>query len=130
MILISSCKTTQTIEEIDTSTAVIMFSKSKCLGSCPVYDLWVFKNGNVVYNGIANVSKKGTHKTTIPQSKLQEIETLFKTVKPNTLHMTKGRDKPKTTLKYLNKKVTYYETLVKGNYLKIDQLLQNIIKDI
>ena len=65
MILVASCKTSSKTKIIDTQRALISLSKGRCLGNCPVYDLWVFKNGNVIYNGIDNVNKTGIHETTI-----------------------------------------------------------------
>ena len=35
--------------------AFLSLSKGKCLVDCPVYDLLIFRDGQVIYNGIENV---------------------------------------------------------------------------
>jgi len=40
----------------------LSFSRTACFGQCPVYQVYIFSDGVVVYNGEANVEKSGVHK--------------------------------------------------------------------
>ena len=52
--------------------------KSQCSGDCPVYELILFKDGKVIYNGIENVLVSGKQEFTISESKLKKIQDKFK----------------------------------------------------
>ncbi|MEE9361454.1 MAG: DUF6438 domain-containing protein [Cellulophaga sp.] len=82
MILVASCKTNKRTKLIDTEKSFISISKGRCLGNCPVYDLWNFKDGNVIYNGIDHVEKKGIQETTVSQSKIDALTKLIASIKP------------------------------------------------
>lgn len=126
MILVASCKTSSKTKIIDTQRALISLSKGRCLGNCPVYDLWVFKNGNVIYNGIDNVNKTGIHETTISISKVDSLTKLMDHVNPEDLGMIKGRDKPLSILKFNNKRYVYQSKKIQGNLQKINSLIEDV----
>ena len=126
MILVASCKTQKSPQLIDTENALISISKGRCLGKCPVYDLWVFKNGNVIYNGIDNVEKLGVQEATISLAKIDTLEKLITNININDLGAVKGRDKPLTILRYNNKKYVFQTSKIKGNILKINNLMKDI----
>lgn len=41
---------------------LLFFQKTACFGKCPTYDVLVNANGEVIYNGINFVERKGKHK--------------------------------------------------------------------
>jgi len=75
----------------------IYFSETRCLGKCPVYDISIYSNGKVLYNGIENVSKMGIHRTTIS---LKKMKTLEKTLKNIDLNLLKQKFISKRDLSY------------------------------
>ena len=68
-----SCSTLQH----DTSSPVIQLTKKRCMGKCPVYDLMIYENGLVTYNGIDHVAKKGLHQFNVSSKKMKELVQLF-----------------------------------------------------
>ncbi|MDO5980547.1 DUF6438 domain-containing protein [Flavivirga spongiicola] len=126
MILIASCKTSKKTQIIDTESSLISLSKGRCLGNCPVYDLWIFKNGNVIYNGIDNVNKKGIQEITISESKIDTLTKLMTSINPSDLGEIKGYDKPLSILRFNNKKFVYQSKNIQGNLHKINNLIENI----
>ncbi len=88
----------------------IQLTKKRCLGTCPVYDLFIYRDGLVSYHGIDNVVKKGKYKFKISPDELVEIETLFvksKFALANEQKGSKVRDLPITQLRFDNKTVSY-----------------------
>lgn len=126
MILVASCKTNKSTKLIDTEKSFISISKGRCLGDCPVYDLWVFKNGNIIYHGIDHVQKKGVQKTSISLSKIDTLEKLISTINTKDLGEIKGRDTPLSILRFNNKRMVYQASKAKGNLQYINKLLDSI----
>ncbi|MCL6293443.1 DUF6438 domain-containing protein [Jejuia spongiicola] len=127
MILMSpSCSISKKNASVVKEKLIVTFSKGKCLGNCPVYDLYIYNNGRVVYNGIDNVKKKGVYETLIALDTVKRIEYLMKHFSPEEIGNTNGRDIPFTILKINDKKVVYRSTRSSGNLLKINNLIENI----
>ncbi len=126
MILVASCKTQKSPKFIDTENAFISLSKGRCMGRCPVYDLWVFKDGRVIYNGIDYVAKKGIQETMISPAKIDTLERLIPTIKTTNLGEIISRDKPLTILRFNDKRIVYQSSKSKGNLLFISNLLNKI----
>ena len=115
-----SCSTIQH----DASNPVIQLTKKRCLGKCPVYDLMIYKNGLVTYNGIDHVSKKGLHQFSIPSKRIEELNKLFDEsgFKEIENDKTKGRDFPITQLTYQNKTVSFKGIVPKNIHVIIEEL--------
>ncbi len=45
-------------------------NKGFCFGTCPVYEILIYNSGYVEYNGRANVTLTGKHKTTIKKEQM------------------------------------------------------------
>ena len=55
-----SCSSQKPIQKNE----LIYYGKTACLGKCPVFDLYIYEDGKVVYQGFKNVEKKGKFITT------------------------------------------------------------------
>jgi len=108
----------------DASIPVIQLTKKRCLGKCPVYDLMIYKNGLVTYNGIENVSKRGVHQFNIPTKKIEELNKLFDQsgFKDIVNDKKKGRDFPITQLTYHNKTISFKGNVPKNVHVIIEEL--------
>ena len=130
MALLTSYFTRKQKQAHNVKNALISLSKGKCLNDCPVYDLWVFRDGQVVYNGIENVQKKGIHKMMIPFEAIKHLNRLLIGVSPEDLGNICERKKPLTLLKFKDKRIVYQSSKVKGDLLELDKLLESIIKSL
>ena len=126
MVLITSCSTGKKLDTNDTDKAYISLSKGRCLGNCPVYDLWVFKDGKVLFKGIDNVEKIGFHETVVSTETIKKIERLLKAADTENIEAPKGRDLPLSILRYNGKKVAFQESRIKGSLLILNNLLKNL----
>lgn len=114
----------------DTNDALLSLSKGKCQNNCPVYDLWIFENGQVIYKGIENVSKEGVHTITISTDLVRKMYDLILNCNPRDIGGAKGRDNPLTIIKFNNKKVVFQSQRAKGNLLELNNLLEHIASTI
>ena len=102
---------------------LIYYGKTSCLGKCPVFDLYVYDDGKVTYNGIKNVEKKGIHAFKISKSELKKIQN--EVIKLDTKDNSKlVRDVPTTIIKFSGKKIVIQNSRkIKG----LDRLIKEII---
>lgn len=117
-------------QSYDIKDAFLSLSKGKCFDDCPVYDLWIFKNGQVIYNGIENVDKKGIHKMFISYEAVKHLNQLLIDMSPEDLGNIRERKKPLTLLKFRNKRIVYLSSRANGSLKELDNLLESIIKSL
>ena len=110
----------------DTNDAFLSLSKGKCQNNCPVYDLWIFENGQVIYKGIENVVKMGVHTTTISTDVVRKMNDFILNSNSRDIGDAKGRDNPLTIIKFNNKKIVFQSQRAKGNLLELNNLLEHI----
>lgn len=130
MALLTSYFVKKQKQTYDIKDALMSISKGRCLNDCPVYDLWIFKNGQVVYNGLENVEKRGIHKMSISLEAIKHLNQLLMGMSPNDLGNTRERKKPLTLLKFKGKRIVYQSTRAVGNLKELDNLLESIIKSL
>ncbi|WP_299158000.1 DUF6438 domain-containing protein [uncultured Tenacibaculum sp.] len=98
---IISCSLSKNIKE----NALLYYGKTPCLGECPVFDMYIYNDGKVIYKGFQNVILKGEHKFSISKNHIDEIKKELKSIdfkiKTNIV-----RDLPNIILKYNGEKLT------------------------
>ncbi|WP_242203313.1 DUF6438 domain-containing protein [Aestuariivivens insulae] len=114
----------------NTHDAFLSLFKGKSSNNGPVYDLWIFDDGNIIYKGISNVEKIGVHKTEISLDVINRIKSFARNLTPNEVGKAKGRENPLTILKFNNRKVVYQSSRAKGNLLELHNLLEYIVINI
>jgi hypothetical protein len=118
-----SCKSSK-IEGLNPEEAIITYSKSRCFGRCPVYDLYIFNDGKILYKGIENVSKTGTYQSTINLEELDRIKLLLNNLDIQSNQNKLIRDMPVTTLIFNGTKTTYNETKIPENLKIVNDLIK------
>lgn len=56
---------------------MVNFKKTACYGKCPVYEVEIYNDGRVVYNGKRFVDRLGIHKATITEKEVKMIRSEF-----------------------------------------------------
>ncbi len=103
-LFVIGCSSNKNIENKE----VIYYGKTACLGKCPVLDIFIYKEGIVIYNGIKNVEKKGKHRFKISKKTFQEIKNEVAKIDFNTVYTEDlKRDLPKTIIKINGKKAVF-----------------------
>ncbi|MBW4658399.1 MAG: hypothetical protein KME15_06975 [Drouetiella hepatica Uher 2000/2452] len=67
------------VESSDYADAVITLERTACFGTCPVYQLTVYGDGRVVYEGTAFVAVIGKRTAQISPEQVQQLVTAFET---------------------------------------------------
>lgn len=77
ILLLSSCSTLKKVSKLKDKDIIISLSKSPCATKCSVYNVKLYKNGYVVYEGIANVEKYGLYAKKLSSSEMDKIKKEF-----------------------------------------------------
>ncbi|CAM1365723.1 hypothetical protein TOREUM_30381 [Tenacibaculum litoreum] len=91
-------------KNIKKEEAFLYYGKTQCLGKCPVFDMYLFKDGKVLYEGIKNVSKLGMHQFSIKTEDVEEIKKELEKIDFTTKEKL-TRDFPNTVLKFKRKRL-------------------------
>lgn len=131
MSLLASYFSNKNKPSFNTEGAYLSLSKGKnLLDSSPVFDLWVFDNGELIYNGVENVEKVGMYKTFVLLDVIDSIKEFVLNINPKDVGEVKGIDNPLTILKLDNKKIVYQPIRIKGNLLSLNNLLESMVENI
>lgn len=130
MALLTTYFTKRERQSYNVKDAFISLSKGKCLNDCPVYDLWIFSDGQVIYNGVENVQKEGIHKMLLSYEAIKYLNQLLLEMKPEDLGGIRERKKPLTLLKFKKKRLVYQSSRISGSLMELDQLFESIIKSL
>ncbi|WP_027138092.1 DUF6438 domain-containing protein [Gaetbulibacter saemankumensis] len=114
----------------ETVKTFLTFSKGKCSKKLTVYDLWIYHNGDVVYNGIKNVPKLGVHTARVSNDVILKLDFYLTNANAKEINYVLGNDKPLNILKYQEKKVVFQSNRVKGNLRETYNILENIVNKI
>ena len=75
-------------EPTDITNVVITLHRSACFGSCPVYNLTIYGNGTVIYEGRAYVNVTGVQRSTISEATVRQLLSAFRTIEYFSLNET------------------------------------------
>ncbi|MFY0630634.1 MAG: hypothetical protein JXR05_09650 [Flavobacteriaceae bacterium] len=126
LMLNTSCNSAK----INSEEPYIQLTKKRCFGKCPVYDLFIYKNGAAQYNGIDNVAKKGKIEFDINSEELTSLKRLFKEANFTSLENKPNkriRDLPITELKFGDKTVSFQGQDIPKEIKKIIKELEFIV---
>lgn len=116
--------------KINAEEPFIQLTKKRCFGKCPVYELFIYKNGAAQYNGIDNVTKKGKIEFAINDDMLTSLKRWFKEANFTSLNNEPNkriRDLPITKLKFGNKTVSFQGQDIPEGIKKIIKELELIV---
>jgi hypothetical protein len=67
-------------EPTDMNNVVITLQRSGCLGSCPVYNVTIYGNGTVMYEGKENVNVSGAQRSNISEEDVRQLLSEFRNI--------------------------------------------------
>jgi (2Fe-2S) ferredoxin len=67
-------------EPTDMNNVVITLTRSRCFGVCPTYNVTIYGNGTVLYEGIANVNSTGIQRSNISENQVRQLISEFKKI--------------------------------------------------
>jgi len=75
-------------EPTDIHNVVMTLHRGGCFGICPVYNITIYGNGTVVYEGIANVNSTGMRVSNISESRVRYLLSEFRNIEYFSLNET------------------------------------------
>ena len=126
-----SCKTVDhKVSKATTADILLTYSKSACLGQCPVYDLKILEDGMLVYEGKDKVKQKGTVMTMLSAAELAELVTLLDKTEVEPAVFKRVRDRPITVLEYNEKKYKFHSSQLDGQLKRINSTIENLVAQV
>ena len=111
LVIMASCKTVEkTTVQNTTADVLLTYSKSRCLGKCPVYNVKILKDGMLVYTGVDWVKQKGNVIVKLSAEELAELRQMMATTIKVPPAFKRIRDRPVTALMMNEKKYEFHGT--------------------
>ena len=101
----AQCSSTKYVKE----EALLYYGKTQCLRSCPVFDMYIFEDGKVLYEGIKNITPLGKQEYTIKPDDIKKIKQILEKI-DFTAKEKLIRDLPNTVLKFKGKTLVSQDT--------------------
>ena len=104
---LSSCSTCRYTAQPKEKTTAFEMQKTPCFGQCPVYNLFVFTDGTVLYEGLNFVEKKGLYTNVLSKKEYAQLCKTFHKARWNKLDSTYTSELPdlaSTTITLYTKK--------------------------
>jgi len=118
IVLMVSCSSSKHLKE----DALLYYGKTACLGKCPVFDMYIFEDGKVMYEGLKNVDLKGKHEFKLSSTEIKEIKQELETIAFSSEEKIK-RDVPNVILKLKgNKLVTQHKEKIKNLMILLEKI--------
>lgn len=76
-IVMYSCNNPKVVNETE-NTPVFKIRETPCFGTCPVYNMEIYTNGYVSYEGQRFVEKEGAYEKTISKEEVERLINSFK----------------------------------------------------
>lgn len=131
LIFLVACKSKKINSPTNLGNPMITLSKSSCFGKCKVFNVKIYEDKTVVYEGIKNVDNIGMFQSIISDRDYQALLILFevsdfKNLEPT--YLTGVRDKQKTTLGFSKKEVEYQKRAASEGLKAITKSIDDIIE--
>ena len=123
-------------EPIDIQNVVITLKRSACFGICPTYNITIYGNGTVIYEGTANVNTTGMQISNITEDNLRLLISEFKKIDYFSLNETEIAshvvyDAPmfttSLTINGKTKTIKHYETAVPKQLTNLENKIDEIV---
>jgi hypothetical protein len=115
----NSCKS---LKEIETRNLLIELRTTGCSGTCPVFTLQIFSNGDVILDGRKFIEQIGRHSAKINNEDLNKIVNLF-----NDINFFDLKDSYKSLQMDLPAKyITYYKNGESKEIMAYDNIPKNL----
>ncbi len=109
---------------------LLQITKKRCLGKCPVYDLYLYENGKVLFVGIDHVEKKGKFTFNANIQQLKKIDSLLQVIRTQNSSSQKFkriRDLPVTVFRFDHRKMEFHNRDIPKELKQINEYLEKIV---
>lgn len=125
-----ACNTNKKIDEVNSTIPLLEFSKYSCRGKCQVYDLTVFADGALLFNGHKNVEKIGLFRSKLSKESLDRLQLVFLVkdfAEMEESYLSGARDLQKIRIKFEEKDLSFHKRRAPDALKEILVYLEEII---
>ncbi|MEX0315239.1 MAG: DUF6438 domain-containing protein [Allomuricauda sp.] len=133
MILILSlfaCKSNKEAMVLQEKEPLLHYSKGPCLGKCPVYDFWIYSDGNFIYKKVKGIKSNREIKGKLTLEEMEKLKTSLQNNLGEPISFKKVRDLPVSRLRFNGKKYEYHANKIKNGLKKANTLIEVMIAKI
>lgn len=131
LLMITSCKTTEKkMTQHTTADVLLTYSKSGCLGKCPVYDVKILKDGMLVYTGVDWVRQRGNVIIKLSSEELAELKGILDNTTEEPRLFKRVRDRPVTVLRIREKKYEFHDSQAEGQLKAINSKIEHWVDQV
>jgi hypothetical protein len=131
ILIVASCKPVkQVTTTVTQKEAFLEYSKGQCLGRCPVYNIRVFDDGMVVYEGRDRQRKKISIISQLSREEVQELTLVLGNTLGEPNLFKRIRDRPITALTYKNKEYKYHASKIDGKLKEVNARLEDLVAQV
>ena len=131
LLVMASCKTVEkTTVQNTTADVLLTYSKSRCLGKCPVYNVKILKDGMLVYTGVDWVRQKGNVIVKLSDDELAELKHIINTATKAPPAFKRIRDRPVTALMMNEKKYKFHGTPVDDQLKTLNSRIEHWVDEV
>ena len=107
-----ACNTNRKIDEVNSTIPLLEFSKYSCRGKCQAYDLTVFSDGSILFEGHKNVENIGLYRSRLSKENLAQLQNVFaknEFAEMEESYLSGARDLQKIRLKFEEKDLSFHK---------------------
>ncbi|SNY95434.1 DUF6438 domain-containing protein [Flagellimonas pacifica] len=131
LILLSfACKSGEEAVVTQQKEPLLHYSKGPCLGRCPVYDFWVYHDGNFIYKKVNGIKSNREITGKLTSEKMKKLKISLKNDLGEPVLFKKVRDMPISKLRFNGKKYEYHSTKIKDGLKRTNILIEGMIAEI
>lgn len=131
VLMIASCKTVENkVAQSTTADVLLTYSKSRCLGKCPVYDVKILKNGMLVYAGIDWVKQRGNVIIKLSAEALAELKSILNEITQEPTLFKRIRDRSVTVLRINEKIYEFHGSQADGQIKEVNSRIENWVDQV
>ncbi|MFS4467504.1 DUF6438 domain-containing protein [Maribacter sp. 2210JD10-5] len=131
IVLLFSCKTGKHARTDNIEKEVLLYySKGPCMGKCPVYNLWVFVDGTVLYREVFMAKEKKTISGKLSTEEMWNLTNLLKNSLGYPTPFRRIRDRPVTILQFDGKEFEYHASKIKDPLKEANDGIEALVKSL
>ncbi len=123
-----ACKSGGEVVVAQQKEPLLHYSKGPCLGRCPVYDFWIYPDGNFTFKKTKGLKANGEIKGMLTTEEMKNLKTVLENKLGEPGIFTRVRDLPISKLRYAGKKYEYHANKTEAGLKEVNTLMENIVE--
>ena len=125
-----ACKPGKEAVAVQEGEPMLHYSKGPCLGRCPVYDFWIYPNGNFMYKKAKGIKSNGPITGRFTSAEMEKLKTSLQNNLEEPQIFKRVRDLPISKIRFDGKTYEYHANKAKGGLNKVNTLIEDMVRNL